>query len=165
MRQCFSLLLVLAVLVTAGCVEEYSPGTNVTTTQTLVTSAGPANTSGQTPAPPPAEMAYLATVKCSLDQTTGRSYHCNGNVRIHSGASGQARVIARYPDNNTFYSGMVELGGDNPISRPFVLFPDLRYQGQEPHYFVELDKTVYPVIMSGDGGTAWSNLQPVPEIS
>jgi hypothetical protein len=156
MRQYFSLLLVLAFLINAGCVEEYDSNTTVTTAQTLVTSTVPANTPGQTPAP--AEMAYLANIKCALDTTTERSYHCNGNVRIRSGGSHEVQVITRYPDNNTFYSGTVDLGGNDAISKPFVIFPDLKYQGQNPNYFVKMDNTVYPVIWSGDYGVAWSNL-------
>jgi len=158
MRHMFSLLLVLSVLVTSGCIQEYADNTTMTTAQTQRTP--PVMTTVSTPAPAPAEMAYLAAVECTLDPTTERAYHCNGNVRIRSGASREVQVIARYPDNNTFYSGIAAMGGSNPIAKPFVLFPDLKYQGQDPDWFVKLDNTTYPVTWSGDTGVAWSGLPP-----
>jgi len=100
----------------------------------------------QTPAPVPVEMAYLASIQCGVGDRSEATYHCNGNVRIRSGVYDEVMVIARYPDNNTFKSGVLALGGGNPVSGPFVTFPDLKYQGQNPNYFVKLDKTLYPVI-------------------
>jgi hypothetical protein len=157
MRQYFSLLLVLAFLITAGCVEESSPTTTVTTVQTLVITTVPANTPVQTPAPVPEQMAYLANIKCAVGDRSEAAYHCNGDVRVRGGASHEVQVIARYPDNNTFKSNIVDIGGENAISKPFVIFPDLKYQGQNPGYFVRMDGTLYPVIWSGSMGVAWSN--------
>jgi len=158
MRQYFSLLLVLAVLITAGCVEDTTPKTTVTTVRTLVTTTVTTNTPVQTPATPPEEMAYLANVKCAVIDESVATYHCKGNLRIHSGAaSHDLQVIARYPDNNTFKSGIMTLGGSNPISMPVILFADVKYQSQTPNYFINMDKTLYPVIWNGDSGTAWSN--------
>jgi hypothetical protein len=157
MRQYFSLLLVLAVLITAGCVEEPSANT-VTTAQTPVTSTVPVNTAIQTPTPvptpPPAEMAYLANIRCAVGDKSVTTYHCNGDVQIRRGVYEEVQVIARYPDKNTYKSGIVAMGGNNPVSQPFIIFPDLKHQGQNPDYFIKMDKTVYPVI----GSTAWSNL-------
>ena len=153
MRRYFSLLIVLAFLVTAGCVEEYTPDTNVTTTPAQVTSEVPADTPGQTPAPVPEQVAYLANIKCGVGDRSEKTYHCNGDVRIRSGASHEVQVIARYPDKNTFKSNIVEIGGENPLTKPFAIFPDLKYQGQDPGYFVRMDGTLYPVI----SGVAWSN--------
>ena len=163
MRRYLPLLLVLAVLITAGCVEEYSPGTTVTAVQTVVTSAAPADTTpGQIPTPPPAEMAYLANIQCALVKESVTTYHCNGDVRVRSGAaSHEVQVIARYPDNNTFKSGIEDLGGSNPVSKPFAIFPDPKYEGKTPDYFVKMDNTLYPVTWSGSTGIAWSNLPPV----
>jgi len=157
MRPYFILLLVLAVLLTAGCVEEYTPDTNVTTAQTVVTTTVPANTPVQTPGPAPAEMAYLSNIQCAVGDRSEAAYHCNGNIRIRSGPSNEVQVIARYADNNTFHSGTFDLGGNNPTSYPFAIFPDLKYQGQNPDYFVKVDKTWYPVFWSGNYGVAWSN--------
>jgi len=159
MMRYFSVLLVLAVLVTAGCVEEYTPGT---TNVTMAPSPGLTTTVAaalpvQTPAPVPVEMAYLASIQCGVGDRSEAAYHCNGNVRIRSGTYDEVLVIARYPDNNTFKSGVLSLGGGNPVSGPFVTFPDLKYQGQNPGYFVKLDKTLYPVIWNGNIGVAWSN--------
>lgn len=158
MRHIFSLLLVLSVLVTAGCIQEYADNSTMTTATTLTPS--PVMTTVSTPAPQRAEMAYLAGIQCTLDPTTERAYHCNGNVRIRSGASREVQVIARYPDNNTFYGGSAAMGGSNPIAKPFVVFPDLKYQGQDPDWFVKLDNTTYKVTWSGDTGVAWSDLLP-----
>jgi hypothetical protein len=157
MRQYLFLLLVLAVLVTAGCVEEITPETNVTTTQTPVTTTVPADTPARTPQPVPAEMGYLSNIICSIGVKTKDTYHCNGDVRIRSGASHEVQVVARYKDGNTFYSGIFDLGGSNPISMPFAIFPDLKYKSQNPDYFVKLDNAEYPVFWSGSYGVAWSN--------
>jgi hypothetical protein len=166
MRQYFSLLLVLAVLITAGCVEDTSQTTAVTrvptpaTTQTVVT-----NTPTQTPTSPPAEMAYISNVQCAVIDESVATYHCKGTIRIHSGASSHdLQVIAKYPDNNTFKSGMVTLGGDDPVSMPFILFADVKYKDKTPDYFIKMDKTVYPVVINGNGGTAWSNLTAGQEV-
>jgi len=157
MRRYFSLLLVLAVLVTAGCVEEYTPETNVTPAQTTVTTTVPVNTPEPTPRPVPAEMGYLSNIKCGVGDKTEDTYHCNGDVRIRGGTSAEVQVIARYKDGNTFYSGIFDLGGSNPTSYPFAIFPDLKYKSQNPDYFVKIDKTEYPVFWSGNYGVAWSN--------
>lgn len=159
MRRYLSLVLVLVVLVTPGCIEEYTPETNGTPAQTPGTSPVLTGTPPPTPTPAPAELAYLAGVTCSLDSTTERTYHCNGNVRVRTGYN-EVQVISRYPDNNTFSSAIVSMGGTNPVSRPFVLFPDLKYQGQEPQYFVRLDNAIHPVIMTGTNGIAWAHLPP-----
>jgi hypothetical protein len=164
MRQFFSLLLVLAVLLSAGCVEEESANTTAATAPAPVATAAVTGTSASgpaaTPTPPPAEMAYLAGIKCALGDKSEAAYHCNGDVRIRSGVYDEVQIIATYPDNNTFRSGVVSLGGNDAVSKPFFLFPDLKYQGQTPKYFIRLDSAVYPVIMSGEGGTAWSNMPP-----
>lgn len=156
MRRTFSLLLVLAVLITSGCVEPDPGNATVTATTAVVTSSVPTATPGQTPAP--AEMAYLSGIECAVGDRSEDAYHCNGNIRISRGFYEEVQVIARYADNNTFRSGIVSLGGSGPVSQPFFLFPDPKYQGQTPAYFVRLDKTVYPVVWSGNGGAAWSNL-------
>ena len=157
MRRYFSLLLVLAVLITAGCVEEYTPETTtVTTAPAVVTSTLLATPTGPTPVPtpPPAEMAYLVNIKCAVGDRSEAAYHCGGDIQIRRGVYEEVRVIARYPDNNTFTSGVFGMGGGNQVSRPFLIFPDLKYQNQNPEYFVKMDKTIYPVI----SGVAWSNL-------
>jgi hypothetical protein len=160
MRQYPVLLLVLAVLITAGCVEDTSQTTAVTKTPVPVISTTiVTNTPGQTPTQPPAEMAYLSNLNCAVIDESVATYHCKGNIRIHSGASSHdLQVIARYPDNNTFKSGVVALGGDDPVSMPFILFADVKYKDQKPDYFITMDKTLYPVSMNGNSGTAWSNL-------
>jgi hypothetical protein len=156
MRQYLTFLLVLAVLITAGCVEEPAPGKDVTTVPTPVTSAVTTGVPGQNPTstPQPAEMAYLANIRCAVGDKSETTYHCNGDIRIRSGKYEEVQVIARYADNNTYKSGTVAMGGNNPVSQPFILFPDLKYQGQTPDYFIKMDKKLYPVI----SGTAWSNL-------
>lgn len=157
MWRYFSFLLVLAFLITAGCVEEYTPEpATVTTAPALVTSTVPATPAGPAPVPtpPPAEMAYLVNLQCAVGDRSEAAYHCGGDVQIRRGVYEEVRVIARYPDNNTFTSGIFGMGGSNPVSRPFLVFPDIKYQNQNPDYFVRMDRTIYPVI----NGVAWSNL-------
>jgi hypothetical protein len=157
MRPYFSFLLVLALVTSAGCVQEYSPGsTTAATRQTPVRTTVPEDTPGETPAPAPEEMAYLANIQCAVGDRSDAAYHCNMNVRVRSGPCA-VQVIARYPDNNTFRSGIEDLGGSNPIVKPFVIFPDIKYKGRNPDYFVKMDNTLYPVTWSGGTGTAWSN--------
>jgi hypothetical protein len=158
MRQYLSLLLVLAVLLTAGCVEEYQANSTVTTPQTQATTVSPANTPAPVQTPPPAEMAYISDIRCAVGDRSEAAYHCNGNVRIRSGVYNAVQVIAKYPDNNTYTSGIASMGGMDPVSVPFFLFPDIRYRDQTPSYFVKLDTKMYPVIWRGDTGVAWSNL-------
>ena len=158
MRWYLSFLLVLAVLITAGCVEPEVTNTTVTAAPAPVTSAVPINNPGQTPAPAPEQMAYLSNIQCAIGDRSEAAYHCNGNVRIRSGINGEVQVIARYADNNTFKSGSVALGGTEPVLKPFAIFPDLKYKGQTPTYFVKLDNTLYRVVWNGDTGTAWSNI-------
>jgi hypothetical protein len=169
MRQFLSLFLVLTVLITAGCVEEYTPDTNVTPTKTLVTSTEVPVTPGQvqTPAPTPApdQMAYVANIQCAIGDLSDKTYHCNGDVRVRSGASHEVQVVARYPDNNTFRSNTVEIGGENALTKPFAIFPDLKYQGQNPSYFVKVDTSLYPVIWSGSTGVAWSNTPGAEDVN
>jgi hypothetical protein len=158
MRQFFYLLCLLAVLVTAGCTNDDASAAPVTAAPAPATSQVP--TSLATPVPVTKEMAYLENVKCTIDQTTGTSYHCNGKIRIKSGVYEQVQVIARYPDKNTFESGIVAMGGSNPVLKSFSLFPDLKYQDEDPVYFVKLDKTQYPVIMDNTSGIAYLNPPP-----
>lgn len=162
MRRYFALLFVLAVLATAGCVEEYTPETTVSPVQTTAATAAPAET--PVPTPPPAEMAYLVNIRCAVGDRSEDAYHCNGDIRIRGGVYENVQVIARYPDNNTFRSNTVSLGGSDPVSRAFILFPDPRYQGQTPAYFVRMDGALYPVVWSGSTGIAWSNLPRAQEI-
>jgi len=157
-RQYPALLLVLVVLITAGCIEPDTDGMNATMEQTLVTTTVPPQTPGKTPAPVPEQVAYVSDIQCAVGDRTETTYHCNGYVGIRGGVYEEVQVIARYPDNNTFTSGRVSLGGAEPLSKPFFVFPDLRYQGKNPDYFVRLDTALYPVSMSGTSGTAWSNL-------
>lgn len=158
MRQVFTLLCVLVLLAAAGCVEEYDPDAAVTPAQTQVTATVTAATPAPVQTPPPAEMAYISGIRCAVGDRSEAAYHCDGDVRVRGGAYEEVQVIARYKDNNIFRSGTLALGGSNPVSRPFSTFPDLKYKGQTPDYFVRLDRTVYPVTWRGDTGIAWSNL-------
>jgi hypothetical protein len=162
MKPYLFLLLVLAVLITAGCVEEYTPAANVTTAATAVTTAAPANTPAGTPTPAPEQMAYLSGIQCGVGDRSEAAYHCNGDIRIRGGSYEKVQVLARYPDNNTFKSGAASMGGEDAVSKPFVVFPDIKYQGQTPVYFVKMDGIIYPVTWSGTMGVAWSNT-PVAE--
>ena len=163
MRKYLAFILVLAVLLTAGCVEEPAPANATTNHTTAATpapgSGGPAATGTPTPVPtpPPAPMAYISGITCGVGDRSEAAYHCNGDIRIGSGEYDQVQVIAEYADNNTFRSGTVPLGGNDAVSKPFVIFPDIKYQGQTPSYFVRMDDHVYPVAWNGNLGVAWSN--------
>jgi hypothetical protein len=162
MRLYLFLLLVLGVLITAGCVEEYTPEATVTTTGTPVTATTVlTRTPTPIPTPEPEEMAYLSNIKCTVGDISEAAYHCNGNIRIGRGEYDAVQVIAMYPDNNTFRSGTMSLGGGDTTSKTFAIFPDLKYKGQNPTYYVKMDKTLCLVRWSGSTGVAWSNM-PVP---
>ncbi len=160
-KSLLPLLFVTALLIAAACIEpETSPANGtVTTGPATVTSGIPGNgRPGETPTPAPYEVAWLSGITCAIGDRKEDVYHCNGNVRIRGGGYAEVRVIARYPDNNTFRSPVLALGGREPIQKPFAVFPDLSYRDRQPEYVVELNGTGYPVIMTGTGGTAWANL-------
>jgi hypothetical protein len=161
MRRFFYLLCLLAFLLTAGCTSGDTSAAAVTAAPAPAASQVP--TSVATPVPVTKEMAYLENVKCAIDQTTETAYHCNGKIRIKSGVYEEVQVIARYPDKNTFESGIVAMGGSNPVLKSFSLFPDLKYQDEDPVYFVRLDNTRYPVIMDNASGIAYLNPPPTQE--
>ena len=158
----FYLVLLLAVLITAGCMSDNTSAAAVTAAPAPAASQVP--TSLATPIPVTKEMAYLENVKCAIDQTTETAYHCNGKIRIKSGVYEQVQVIAKYPDKNTFESGIVAMGGSNPVLKSFSLFPDLKYQDEDPVFFVQLDNTRYPVIMDNSSGIAYLNPPPTQEV-
>lgn len=112
--------------------------------------------------PEPVEMAYLEDTYCRMDETTETSYHCSGKVRIKSGVYSEVQVIVQYPDNNTFASEIFPMGGANPVLKTFRIFTDLKYRGQEPQYYVRLDKTRYFVNKNSNFGTAYINPPPTP---
>jgi hypothetical protein len=157
MRLYPALFLVLALLVSAGCIEEPSTAANVTTATKTVTTAAVEATPPPVTTPPPAQMAYLANIKCVVGDRSEAAYHCNGDVRITGGIYEEVQVFSRYPDNNTFRSNSFSMGGTSRVSQAFIIFPDLKYKGQTPDYFVRMDGILYPVIWSGSTGTAMSN--------
>jgi hypothetical protein len=160
MRQFFYLLVVLAVLATAGCVGDDSAGTTAPPAPAPVTTPLPVIT--PTPTPAPVEMAYIDGMDCAVVDEKVTTYRCMGKIRIKSGAYDEVQVTARYPDNNTFDSDIVGLGGNNTLVQPFYLFPDLKYQSQVPAYTVRLDTSRYPVVMNGTSGIAYVNPPPAP---
>jgi hypothetical protein len=107
-------------------------------------------------------MAYIEGMDCAVIEEKVTTYRCLGKIRIKTGAYDEVQVTARYPDNNTFNSDIVALGGNNTLVQPFYLFPDLKYQSQEPVYTVRLDTGHYPVVMNGTSGIAYVNPPPAP---
>jgi len=159
MRYFLTVLVTLAVLMTAGCVEEPAPAVTVTATPVTTAPAAAPETPASAPTPAPEAVAAISGITCAVGDRSEAAYHCNGNVRvIGKGAYEEVQVIAMYEDNNTFRSGAVPLGGNDPVLKPFVIFPDLKYKSQTPMYFVRLDGMICPVI----SGTAMSNM-PVPD--
>jgi heat shock protein HslJ len=112
--------------------------------------------------PEPVEMAYLEDTVCTVVDEKVTTYRCLGKVRIKSGVYDEVQVMVRYPDNNAFESGVFAMGGSNPVLKSFYLFPDLKYQDQDGEWFVRLDDNRYPVIRSGNSGTAYINPPPAP---
>jgi hypothetical protein len=159
MRKCFYLLLFLAVLITTGCTSDDNSAA-VTPAQTIVTSPTLTGTPTPAPTPEPIEMAYLENMDCAVVEERVTTYRCIGKVRIKSGIYSEVQITARYPDNNTFDSGIFAMGGSDPTLKLFMLFPDLKYRNQNPVYSVKLDKIRYFVIMNGTTGIAYQNYTP-----
>jgi len=164
MRRYSALVLVMAVLLTAGCVEEPAPANataGLTTPATSVPPGGGASVTGTptpVPTPPPEAMAFISGITCGMGDKLNQIYHCSGDIRIRSiGSYDAVQVITVFSDKNTFRSNIVSLGGTEAISKQFVYFPDAKYQGETPTYFVRLDDKVYPVVWNGGMGTALSN--------
>jgi hypothetical protein len=109
-------------------------------------------------------MAYLEKMDCSVVEEKVTTYRCIGKVRIPSGGPREVTVMVKYPDNNSFDSGILTMGGSDPVVRPFYLFPDLRYTKQDARFFVRLDKTLYPVIMQNGTAIAYENPPPAPAV-
>ena len=127
MQRFLPLLLALALLLTPACIEPETPPLNGTGGPVpgagTVTTGVPGDTPGLTSRPAPEEVAYLSGIECAIGDRKEDVYHCNGNVRIRGGAIADVRVIARYPDNNTFRSPVLTLGGAEPIQKAFMVFP------------------------------------------
>jgi hypothetical protein len=161
MRWFFSLGILLAVVLTAGCISGDNtpapPATTVATTK--VTVATP------TPEPVPVEMAYLEKMDCSVVEEKVTTYRCIGKVRIKGGGPRDVTVMVKYPDNNSFDSGTLSMGGSDPVMKPFYLFPDLRYRNENASYFVKIDKTLYPVVMQNGTAIAYENPPPAPAVT
>jgi hypothetical protein len=164
MKYLLFAILLCAILIAAGCVggDQKTVVTPVQTTSILPT---PTDAPTTILTPTPTEMAYLQNVSCAIDPTSETAYHCNGKVLIKSGVYSSVLVIAKYSDNNTFNSDIVAMGGSNPTLKKFAIFPDNRYQNQNPTFFVKLDNVQYPVIMEGDSGIAYLNPLSTPSIS
>jgi hypothetical protein len=158
MKRFFYLVILLAVIVTAGCVigedTPAPPAPAVVTTKVQITTP--------TPAPAPVEMAYLEKMDCSVVEEKVTTYRCIGKVRIQGGGSREVTVMVKYPDNNSFDSGILTMGGSDPVLRSFYLFPDFRYRNENATYFVKIDKTVYTVVMQNGTAIAYVNPPPAP---
>ena len=129
MRQFFYLVILLAVAVTAGCIfgdNTPAPAPAVVTTRVPVPTP--------TPEPAPVEMAYLEKMDCSVVEEKVTTYRCIGKVRIPSGGPREVTVMVKYPDNNSFDSGTLSMGGSDPVIRPFYLFPDSGTRNRMPGF-------------------------------
>lgn len=161
MRLFFCFFLLLAVMVTAGCIS--GSDTVAPPAPTVTPSKAPAVTPAPTPAP--VEMAYLEKMDCSVIEEKVTTYRCIGKVRVPAGGPREVTVMVKYPDNNSFDSGTIALGGSEPIIRSFYLFPDLRYKKEIATYFVKIDKALYPVIMQNGTAIAYENPPPAPVVT
>jgi hypothetical protein len=160
MRLFFSFVILLAVVVTAGCIFGDTtpvPVPTVVTTKVL--------TPTPMPEPVPVEMAYLEKMDCSVVEEKVTTYRCIGKVRIPGGGPREVTVMVKYPDNNSFDSGTLAMGGSEPVIKSFYLFPDLRYKNQDPRFFVRLDKTLYTVLMQNGTAIAYENPPPAPVVT
>jgi len=157
MRRSLSLVLLMAFLLAAACVEEYNPAADTPAHPPAPVTTPSANPPAPAPTPLPQPVAFIAGIQCAVGDRSVDAYHCNGDVRIPGGEYDTVQIIAVYADNNTFRSNTVSLGGNDAVAKPFVFFPDIKYQGMNPAYFVRLDDRVYPVAWNGGAGTAMSN--------
>jgi hypothetical protein len=161
MRQFFSFVMLLAILVTAGCI--FGDTTTAPPAPVVGTTKVPRIT--PTPTPEPVEMAYLEKMDCSVVEEKVTTYRCIGKVRIPSGGPREVMVMVKYPDNNSFDSGTIAMGGSDPVLKSFYLFPDLRYKNEIATYFVKIDKTLYPVVMQNGTAIAYENPPPAPAVT
>ena len=161
MRQFFCFLILLAAVVTAGCI--FGDDKPTPPAPTVVTS--PIPTVMPTPTPAPVEMAYLEKMDCSVVEEKVTTYRCIGKVRLPAGGPREVTVMVKYPDTNSFDSGVITMGGSDPVLRPFILFPDLRYKDQEPRFFVRIGRTEYPVVMQNGTAIAYENPPPAPAVT
>jgi hypothetical protein len=74
-------------------------------------------------------------------------------VSVYNGVYDAVRVIIMYADGQHYSYDAGGMGGSNATVKPFYLFPDKRYAGQNPEYYIQLGDTVYSTQYEyGNGG-------------
>ena len=79
-------------------------------------------------------------------------YYFPGKVSIASGAFSSVKIILRYSDSQEYIFDAGGMGGSNPTVKQFILFPDLRYTGRQPKYYIKADDKEYEAISTDTNG-------------
>jgi hypothetical protein len=128
-----------------GCTSTNSPVSPVATTSVpAVAMTQPTAASGTViTAVPVTELARIQQDLLGLGSGSGSLYQLQGRLSISGGAYKSVRVIMRYPDGTEYVSDAGSMGGASPVLKTFTIYPDSRYEGQAPEFFISLDGTRY----------------------
>jgi len=143
----------------AGCLyPNPSPGTTIPPTPPPAAAAvtAPTVASGTViTAAPATELARIREESLGVGSGSGDVYQFLGSISISGGEYRSVDAILQYPDgtNYTFHAG--SMGGANPVVKDIILYPDSRYQGQTPEYFISLDGKEYATVYQYTGGTIY----------
>jgi len=150
---CLFFVLLLVMLVSAGCVGSQTPAQSSKNETPVPVSLTP--TAHDTPnlnVPLiSVELANIQSPGFTMDPT-GITYEFFGKVAITSGTYNSVKVILRYPDGTEYSYDAGGMGGSNATRKDFTLFPDKSYKNQTPAYFIKLDSILYSTVYRYDNG-------------
>ena len=101
---------------------------------------------------PAAELARLREESFGVASGSGAMYQFRGSLAISGGAYKSVRAIMQYPDGTEYVFDGGSMGGASPVAKTMILYPDPRYLGQTPKYFISLDGKEYATLYQYTGG-------------
>ena len=128
---------------------------NATTVETRRTSAVPTQNPEEHPQNPAPGRWHTCQIS-SVPLVTGqrRPITVTGTSGDGAGHTGKSRLLPGIRITIPSHPGSVTWAAPSRYRSPLPYSRRLEYQGQDPDYFVRLDNTLYPVVMSGTSGTA-----------
>ena len=152
----FFCLLILASC-TAGCAYAPPPMTPVPLTPAPAVTEIPATpVSGTVVTMVPAtELARIRQDNLGIASGSGAIYQFRGSLAISGGVYESVKGILRYPDGTEYVFDAGSMGGASPVVKTMILYPDSRYQGQTPKYFISLDGKEYATVYQYTDGTIY----------
>jgi hypothetical protein len=128
-----------------GCISTNSSVSPVATTSVpAVAVTQPTAASGTViTAVPATELARIQQDLLGVSSGSGSLYQFQGRLSISGGVYKSVTVIMQYTDGTEYVSDAGSMGGASPVLKAFTIYPDSRYEGQAPEFFIGLDGTRY----------------------